>query len=153
MEALFEEQVCERAAFVAERNVPKTVLIVDESEETRDVLSTALERKGVRAFTASVLRRGVAIAREHKPDLVIFDLDSVDESPEKALVSFVRAGRLDDSSIMAIGSSKFEASIGEGEFISKPYHFAPLLQKIEQFLKNADDVVLSNEENIEILES
>ncbi|MBP5622730.1 MAG: hypothetical protein J6X44_12025 [Thermoguttaceae bacterium] len=151
MEALLEEQVCDRDASYVRRNVPKTVLIIDESEETRDVLSTALERKGVRAFTASVLRRGAAIAREQKPDLVIFDLDSVNESPEEALVSFTRAGRLDEAFIMAIGSSKFEASIGEGEFISKPYHFAPLLQKIEQFLKSPVEVVLSDEEDIEVL--
>ncbi len=145
MEALLGKQVCARNVRAAKKNDLKTVLIVDESKETRDVLSTVLERIGVRALTAAVSRRGAAIAREQKPDLVIFDLDSVNDSPEEALDSFARAGRLGDSSIMVIGSSKFETSSGENDFISKPYHFAPLLQKIERFLEGIDDDRLSDE--------
>ncbi|MBQ9873549.1 MAG: hypothetical protein IJM30_03710 [Thermoguttaceae bacterium] len=117
----------------------KTVLIVDESEETRDVLSIALERRGVRALTASVPRRGAEIAREQKPDLVVLDVDAVPSAPRVALDEFARDGNLEDSPIMAIGEAKFTASFKEGEFVAKPFHFAPLLEKIEAFLQSADD--------------
>lgn len=122
---------------------PKKVLIVDESEETRDVLSTALERRGVKTFTASIPRRGAVIAREEKPDLVIFDIDSVTAPPEQALSAFSKEAEIDEAPIMAIGSGKFTVPASEGEFISKPYHFLPLLEKIEQFLRSAGEVSVS----------
>lgn len=150
-EALFKTQAGSSDADTIKSQTPKTVLIVDESEETRDVLATALERKGVRTFTASVPRRGAVIAREQKPDLVIFDVDAVSTSPKQAIDAFARAGNLEDAPIVAIGSTKFNAPMGEGGFISKPYHFAPLLQKIEQFLKNAGEVVLHEEEEIDVI--
>lgn len=149
MTALLDEQIS--SADAATRNETKTVLIIDESEETRDVLATALERRGVRAFTASVPRRGAAIAREHKPDLVVFDIDSASSTPEQAIQKLTHDGNVENASILAIGSMKFEAPVGEGEFVSKPYHFAPLLEKIEAFLQGAGSVEISDEHEIEII--
>lgn len=149
MTALLDEQIS--SANAANHNETKTVLIIDESEETRDVLATALERRGVRAFTASVPRRGAAIAREQKPDLVIFDVDSASSTPEQAIQKLTHDGNVENASILAIGSMKFEAPVGEGEFISKPYHFAPLLKRIEEFLQGAGNVEISDEHEIEII--
>lgn len=113
---------------------PKKVLIVDESEETRDVLAMALERKGVRAFTTAILRRGATIARKEKPDLVIIDIDSVSLPPAEALDLFIKNGNISEVPVMTIGSGKFVAPAGEVDFISKPYHFLPLIERIEEFL-------------------
>ena len=135
MDAVLSNQASSHATRKNNRTSQKTVLIVDESQETRDVLTAALERRGVRILTTAVMRRGIAITKEEKPDLVIVDVDSVStNSPQQTLDSFTHNAS-DETQIMAIGSAKFTAPIGESRFITKPYHFAPLLVKIENFLQ------------------
>lgn len=122
-----------------EKTAAKTVLIVDSSEETRDVLTTALERRGVRALAFPTSRRAAATARETRPDLVVFDVETEVAPPRQALDAFAKDAELDETPIVAIGTARFEAPSGEGTFISKPYHFAPLLEKIEALLREADE--------------
>ena len=122
-----------------EKTTAKTVLIVDALEETRDVLTTALERRGVRALAFPTSKRAAATARTTRPDLVIFDVETEAVSPRQALDAFAKDAELDETPIVAIGTARFEAPLGEGTFISKPYHFAPLLEKIEALLREADE--------------
>ena len=122
-----------------EKTAAKTVLIVDSSEETRDVLTTALERRGVRALAFPTSRRAAATARATRPDLVIFDVETELAPPRQALDAFAKDAELEETPIVAIGTARFEAPGGEGTFISKPYHFAPLLEKIEALLREADE--------------
>lgn len=122
-----------------EKTAAKTVLIVDSSEETRDVLTTALERRGVRALAFPTSRRAAATARMERPDLVVFDVETEIVPPRQALDAFAKNAELDETPIVAIGTAKFEAPLGEGAFISKPYHFAPLLEKIEAILRETDE--------------
>ncbi|MBP3558933.1 MAG: hypothetical protein J6K20_14705 [Thermoguttaceae bacterium] len=121
------------------KRAEKTVLIVDALEETRDVLTTALERRGVRALAFPTSRRAAATARTARPDLVIFDVETETVSPRQALDAFAKDAELDETPIVAIGTARFEAPSGEGTFISKPYHFAPLLEKIEALLRETDE--------------
>ena len=53
----------------------RSVLIVDSSDETRVVLQTALERRGVRTMAASRAEQGLAMAQRHHPDLIVLDLE------------------------------------------------------------------------------
>ena len=122
-----------------EKTAAKTVLIVDSSEEPRDVLTTALERRGVRALAFPTSRRAAATARATRPDLVIFDVETELAPPRQALDAFAKDAELEETPIVAIGTARFEAPGGEGTFISKPYHFAPLLEKIEALLREADE--------------
>ena len=55
-------------------NRQRSVLIVDRSEETREVLQTVLERRGERTLAASRAVKGLELARRHRPDLVVLDL-------------------------------------------------------------------------------
>ena len=62
-----------------------SVLIVDRSEETREVLQTVLERRGVRTLAAGRTAAGLDLARRHQPDLIVLDLelDDVAECTEE----------------------------------------------------------------------
>ncbi len=53
-----------------------SVLIVDRSEETREVLQTALNRRGVQTYTAKHASEGVVLGRRHHPNLIILDLET-----------------------------------------------------------------------------
>ena len=54
--------------------VPKTVLIVEDDEDTRTVYADALRERGYRVLTATQGAEGVHLARRHRPDLILLDI-------------------------------------------------------------------------------
>ncbi len=121
---------------------PKSrILIVDASTESREILRTLLQRKGAETLEASGARRASQIVRERQPDLILYDAES-----EKLLSAKARedAGALDDLGrtttrsdipIVVLGTTKRRASpFPTGQFVSKPYHYAPLIRRIEELL-------------------
>lgn len=114
----------------------QSVLIVDESSETREVLQTVLERRGVHTLSAARTEIGLQLAQQHHPDLIVLDLDTFD-APEQLV------GRVADLSHQAryqprmvlLGSLRgWHGRRPEGEFVSKPYHYGPLIRRIEELL-------------------
>lgn len=51
-----------------------TILVVDDSEETREMLEEYLEGHNFEVLTAVNGRDGLEQAREHRPDLIVMDL-------------------------------------------------------------------------------
>ena len=51
-----------------------TILIVEDNEMNRDMLSRRLERKGYQILIAVDGQMGVEVAREKRPDLVLMDM-------------------------------------------------------------------------------
>jgi two-component system sensor kinase FixL len=119
----------------------RSVLIVDRSEENREVLKTALERRGMRIYAASGPRRGLELARRHQPDLIVLDLDAGDAPPEELCAPFAKQSESYPTRLIFLGGlcrrrrqpSPKWCPAG-GEFVSKPYHYAPLIRRIEQLL-------------------
>jgi len=115
------------------------VLIVDPSEDTREVLSTALTRRGVHALTAARARRGLDLARCEQPRLIVLDLD-LDRSPaEQTYARFASSGELAETPLLLLGTARLpEGDSRPHEFVRKPYHYGPLIRKIEEMLQTAD---------------
>ena len=57
--------------------MPK-ILIVEDNEENRDVLSRRLERRGYSVILAVDGRVGIAMAQEEQPDVILMDLNLPD---------------------------------------------------------------------------
>lgn len=114
-----------------------SVLIIDPLEESREVLRTVLERLGVQILAASQPRQGLALAREHRPDVIVLDLEC--EPPDLASESGCAAEFLaGDTPLVLLGSARRHATQRSGvEFVSKPYHYAPLIRRIEELLADA----------------
>ncbi len=113
----------------------RSVLIVDDSEETREVLTTALERRGLRIFASGRAERGLELAREHHPDLIVLDLEVGDARPGETCSPFAEEARATQVPLVVLGSvRRNERPVVEGEFVPKPYHFGPLVRKIEALL-------------------
>lgn len=51
-----------------------TVLLVEDNEDNRIVYSTILQHDGYRVLTVGDGERGIALAREAKPDLILMDI-------------------------------------------------------------------------------
>ena len=60
----------------------QSVLIVDRLSETREVLRTVLERRGLRVYEATEQTEGWKLARQHHPDLIVIDVEDSGPSPD-----------------------------------------------------------------------
>lgn len=123
----------------------RSVLIVDESEETQEVLQTVLQRRGVRTLVATKARQGLELAQRHHPDLIVLDLEMEGAPAEQ----FSRISRLPPSEeanppldhdsrphLVLLGSLRRQSGCLErGEFVSKPYHYGRLIRRIEELLE------------------
>ena len=119
----------------------RSVLIVDESPENREVLRVALQRRGAAIFEADRAQQGLRLIEQHQPDLIVLDLDTT-------IKSDITQGELDTGSsdlgqsaqerqipIVVLGTlPRQSADLPTGEFVSKPYHYGPLIRKIEGLL-------------------
>ena len=113
-----------------------SVLIVDESDECRDVLSTLLQRRGVSTFQARGARQGLDLMRQHCPDVVVLDIDSGAATDEGVCRQYDLQSRDGETALVILGIARPPAMRPRsGHIIAKPYHYAPLIRKIEELLQ------------------
>jgi len=118
---------------------PKTILLVDDEEDIRSVLSVALEDMGYEVQTAENGKEGLRLFLESRPPIVITDIkmpdiDGVellrrikDEDPDTEVVMITGHGEMD----VAIQSFQCEAT----DFITKPINVEDLeisLQRVHE---------------------
>jgi CheY-like chemotaxis protein len=116
----------------------RSVLIVDGSQENREVLETALERRGCKTMSAGRAERGLQLAQEHHPDVIVLDLELCDTSPEDLCAPFRGKEATEAPHLVVLGSVRsFQKGVSDGEFVAKPYHYGPLIRKIEELLDAA----------------
>jgi DNA-binding response OmpR family regulator len=113
---------------------PQSVLIVDDHEDAREVLRTALARRGVKTLEAARVDAGLSLARQYRPDVIVLSMES--EYDDSALRGELEAqSRAADTRLILLGKMPRRASHEPAdEFIAKPYHYAPLVRKIEELL-------------------
>jgi len=111
------------------------VLIVDRSEETHEVLQTVLGRRGVRTYGARRTGRGLALAEQLQPDVIVLDIEAGQTDPEAVCASFAAQSRQNATPLVVLGSVRRASVAAElGEFVRKPYDWGPLVRKIEELL-------------------
>jgi len=119
------------------------ILLVEDNEMNRDMLSRRLERKGFEVLIAVDGAEGVAKARADHPDLILMDMNlpildgweatrqiKADETtrqiPVIGLTAHAMAG--DREKCLAAGCDQYD---------TKPVDFNSLLGKIRQFIPEA----------------
>jgi CheY-like chemotaxis protein len=112
----------------------RSVLIVDRLEETREVLRTALESRGISTLATSQPWQGLALAREHHPDVIVLDLECDHEPTGNADLTLAESFTCEAPLVMLGSVRRRPEHFPRGQFISKPYHYAPLIRKIEELL-------------------
>lgn len=113
------------------------VLIVDPCQENREVLRTALERRGVTILEAPRASEGLRLAADLEPDLIVLDLDAEPTAPEQLPDEFARARGADGVPMILLGSARIKDRCDRSQYMRKPYHYAPLIRKIEALLAKA----------------
>lgn len=113
----------------------QSVLIVDRLSETREVLRTVLERRGLRIYEAAGQTEGWKLARKHHPDLIVMDVedgspgDGVADVPPEAENNFAAVP------IVLLGSARRPKKAGSDQvYVSKPFQYVDLIRQIEGIL-------------------
>ena len=113
----------------------QSVLIVEPSEDSREVLQTALERRGMRVFWASLSTPPREMVPPDRPDLIVLDLELADSTLEDVSARFAQQARTEQTPLVILGSVRRDhAGFADGEFVAKPYHYGPLIRRIEEML-------------------
>jgi CheY-like chemotaxis protein len=105
----------------------KTVLVVDDVKEQREIAAMILTKLGYRVEVASSGEEAVEYARSHSVDLIV--LDMIMEPGMDGLETFRRILEIHpgQKAIIASGYSETESvreaqRLGAGTYIKKPYH-------------------------------
>jgi CheY-like chemotaxis protein len=116
---------------------PKTVLIVEASADEREVLRTVLERRGLRIFEADGADEGLQLARDEHPDVIVLDMDAraLEDGSELSAAFDQACG--DPTNVIVLGTVRSTARLPADQVIAKPYHFGPLVRKIEELAAKA----------------
>ena len=85
------------------REIKRSVLIVDRSDESREVLRTVLARRGVQILEASGARAGLELCRRHHPEVVVLDLDSQAAGDETVQSEYQSQADNDSASLLMLG--------------------------------------------------
>jgi two-component system, cell cycle response regulator DivK len=118
----------------------KTVLVVEDDPDTRNIWSTILQHHGYRVYDAPDGTQGILSAREHKPDLIIMNLSMPRLDGISTTVLLRNDPRTRDIPIIACtgfvrddGGDHAEDA-GCNAYIEKPCEPSRLVAEIERFI-------------------
>ncbi len=120
--------------------MPK-VLLVEDNEMNRDMLSRRLERRGFAVITAMDGEQGVTLAAAERPDLILMDmslpvLDGWEATRRLKATPDTQAIPVIALTAHAMAGDREQAlQAGCDDYDSKPIDFPRLLGKIESLLK------------------
>jgi CheY-like chemotaxis protein len=119
-----------------------TILLVEDNEMNRDMLSRRLERKGFEVFIAVDGAEGVAKAESALPDLILMDMSLPILDGWEAARRLKANERTKQIPIIAqtahamAGDREKCLEAGCDDYATKPVDLGVLLEKIEKLLQN-----------------
>lgn len=131
----------------------ETILIIDDDDDIREILSYNLSKEGYNVMDASNGKDGIELAKKHIPNLVLLDVmmpeidgievcENLRSMPEtkNILVCFLTARNEDYSQIAGLDA-------GADDYVSKPIKPKVLVSRIKAILRrNSSSDSSSNEE-------
>jgi chemosensory pili system protein ChpA (sensor histidine kinase/response regulator) len=119
---------------------PTLVMVVDDSVTVRKVTSRLLERNGMNVVTAKDGVDAIAQLQEHKPDIMLLDIEMPRMDGFEVATLVRHDERLKDLPIIMITSRTGEKhreramTIGVNQYLGKPYQESLLLDTIAQLV-------------------
>jgi len=118
----------------------KTILYVEDNELNRKIVRDLLRRTSYRLLEAPDGEAGIAIAREHHPDLILMDIQLPKISGIDAMRALREAPATADTPIIAITSFALSEDhqkamdAGASAYLAKPYSPRELLSMIRELV-------------------
>jgi two-component system, cell cycle response regulator DivK len=123
----------------------KSILYVEDNDLNRKIVRDLLRRTAYRLLEATDGEAGVAMAREHRPDLILMDV----QLPKMSGLEVTRMLRTDpataDVPIIVVtsfalsGDDRRAMEAGASAYIAKPYSPRELLALINTFLSRREE--------------
>lgn len=121
----------------------KTILVVDDKANVRQLLREYLEEQGYRVFLANNGREGLFSARHEKPDLILLDI----MMPEMDGFQFMSTYRRESSTPIIVLTAKEEETdtvlgleLGADDYVVKPFRMKELHARIRALLRRAENL-------------
>ena len=116
------------------------VLIVDDDDDIRSLVSMLVGMAGHSVREAANGREGLEAVVENRPDLVLLDVEMpILSGPEMACEMFIRNCGSEKIPIILIsgvvGLDEFAEMVGTPYFLTKPYSPAMLLKMVDRALR------------------
>jgi CRP/FNR family transcriptional regulator, cyclic AMP receptor protein len=122
----------------------KTILLIEDNEDIRDNMSEILEMSNYKVHTASDGKEGVAVAMQHKPDLIVCDimmpvldgygvLHMLQKHPDTQNIPFIFLTAKSERAEIRKGMD-----LGADDYITKPFSGTELLNAIETRLRKSE---------------
>ncbi len=132
----------------------QTILVVDDEQDLLDLIEYNLKKEGYNVLKAENGQDGIAVAKEHKPNLVLLDIMMPKMDGIEACEKMRSDDELKHIPIIFLTARSDEKTEVEGldkgadDFITKPISTTKLLSRINAVLRRFDD----SEEDIQKLE-
>jgi len=120
----------------------RTILIVDDSRTVVHALKTILEQAGYSTIAASDGKRGIELAIEYQPDLILMDIVMPGINGFKATRLLRKQPRTEDIPIIIMSGNEqatekfWGMRLGANEFLSKPIQRGLLFKMLDDFIFN-----------------
>ena len=128
----------------SERQMPKTILVVDDKANVRTLVREYLAEQGFRVTTADNGQNALYAARQDKPDLILLDI----MMPEMDGYEFIRAYRKESEAPIILLTARLEESdkvigleLGADDYITKPFGMRELVARINTVLRRAGTAI------------
>lgn len=121
-----------------------TILVADDLEDNVMVLRAFLKHHNYKTIAAYSGKEAIEKAEEHKPDLILLDLNMPELSGLDVLKAIRKNEALNNTGIILLTASGNvdellrSFSVGADDFIQKPYHHIEMLARIQSVLKMRD---------------
>jgi DNA-binding response OmpR family regulator len=126
-----------------ETAVPRTILVVEDEKEIRDLLAHYLRKEGFTSILAADGETGIARARKEKPDLVLLDI----LLPKSDGLEVLRAIRADEgiarTPVVMLTAKGDETDrvigleLGADDYIPKPFSPREVVARIKAILRRS----------------
>jgi CheY-like chemotaxis protein len=118
----------------------RTILIVEDGSQNRKLFRDVLQYRGYTVLEAMNGQEGIALAKQHQPDLILMDI----QMPVMDGLSATRILKQNETTqhIMVValtanampGDKEKILEAGCHDYISKPFHLHEFLEKIKEYL-------------------
>lgn len=122
----------------------KTILVVDDKANIRNLVRDYLEAEGFRVAIAANGREALYAARAEKPDLILLDI----MMPEMSGYEFLKAYRKERETPVILLTAKLEEmdkvlglELGADDYVTKPFGMKELVARIHAVLRRSTGTV------------
>jgi two-component system, cell cycle response regulator DivK len=119
------------------------VLVVDDNESNMKLFRDVLQAKGYRTLEATTGEEAVALTTEHRPDLVLMDIQLPDIDGVAALARLRADERSASIPVVALTSQAMSGdrerflAAGFDDYVSKPVNIVSFVATVEEHCKGA----------------